>query len=177
MASRLQSDVLSHSPKIHVFLGDYLSEQSTKTYFLPLSNLPPTAARASPSTPYLYTSSKSGALTKYSLQTGELLAHWPRVPRPSKEEKKEMKGKGKAAGATGGWSVEGRDLKGHTNEILDLAVSEDGKWVATAGREGVVGCWDVEGETGKWVRGLRGHRDAVTVSLPSLSDVAVGFSR
>lgn len=162
MASRLQSDVLSHSPKIHIFLSDFLSSANTNTYFLPLPNLPPTAARASPETPYLYTSSKSGALSKYSLHTGELLAHWPRLARPTKEEKK---GKGKAAGkATGGWSVEGRDLKGHTGEVLDLAVSEDGKWVATAGREGVVGCWDVEGETGKWVRGLRGHRDAVTVS-------------
>lgn len=53
--------------------------------------------------------------------------------------------------------------EGHTDEILDLAISHDGKLLASAGRDKVIGCWDVEGESGKWVRGLAGHKDVVGV--------------
>lgn len=54
--------------------------------------------------------------------------------------------------------------EGHTDEILDLAISHDGKTLASAGRDKVIGCWNVEGEGGKWSRGLGGHKDAVGVS-------------
>lgn len=154
MNARLQSDVLAHSPKIHVFVSQSLSPYP-RTYFLPIPSLPPTCAVASPSTPHLYVSSKSGAITKFSLQTGQLLANFPRHAKVKKE-----KGKGKEQV---GWLEGERSLEGHTNEVLDLAISHDGKWLASAGRDGIVGCWDVDGEGGKWARGLRGHRDAVTV--------------
>jgi ribosomal RNA-processing protein 9 len=52
---------------------------------------------------------------------------------------------------------------GHKGEILDIAASEDGKWLVSGGRDKIVGVWDVSGE-GKWVAGMRGHKDAVTVS-------------
>jgi ribosomal RNA-processing protein 9 len=54
--------------------------------------------------------------------------------------------------------------EGHTDEILDLAISHDGKMLASAGRDKVIGCWNVEGDGGKWLRGLGGHKDAVGVS-------------
>nr|AOR51842.1 Rrp9 [Phaffia rhodozyma] len=154
MAARLQADVLAHSPKIHVFISQSLSKRP-RQFFLPLPNHPPTAARVSPSTPYIYTSTKAGAITKFSLQTGKLLAHFPRAKRAAKGKDAKGKGKASSSGAPGA-------PEGHSDEVLDLAISDDGKWMASAGKDGVVGCWDVDGETGRWVRGLKGHRDSVT---------------
>ena len=56
------------------------------------------------------------------------------------------------------------NLSGHTDEVLDLAISWDGKVLASAGKDKVIGVWDVEGEGGKWMRGLAGHKDRVAVS-------------
>lgn len=53
---------------------------------------------------------------------------------------------------------------GHSGEILCLAASEDGKWLVSGGRDKVMGVWDVSGREPKWVTGLKGHKDAVTVS-------------
>lgn len=60
--------------------------------------------------------------------------------------------------------------EGHTDEILDLAISHDGRILASAGRDKVIGCWNVEGDGGKWTRGLGGHKDAVGVSLTGLHE-------
>jgi ribosomal RNA-processing protein 9 len=79
--------------------------------------------------------------------------------------------------------------QGHKGTIYCLAASEDGKYVVTGGKDKLVGVWEVQpgsdktvprraqgsarkrkakkknsGEGGvKWVRGLTGHKDAVTV--------------
>ena len=55
------------------------------------------------------------------------------------------------------------DRNGHHGEILCLAASEDGKWLVSGGRDKIVGVWNVEGESAKWLVGLRGHKDAITV--------------
>lgn len=70
-----------------------------------------------------------------------------------------MKGKGKS---------KAEEIGGHTDEILTLAVSFDGKILASGGKDKVVGVWDVSGEEGKWMRGLGGHKDKVAVSRFSL---------
>lgn len=54
---------------------------------------------------------------------------------------------------------------GHKGAILSIAASEDGKWVVTGGQDKIVGVWDVSGEKPRWVAGMRGHKDAVAVSL------------
>lgn len=45
-----------------------------------------------------------------------------------------------------------------------LAASEDGKWLISGGRDKVVGVWNVSEREPRWVAGLKGHKDAVTVS-------------
>ena len=56
-------------------------------------------------------------------------------------------------------------VSGHDGEILCLAASEDGKWLVSGGRDKMVGIWNVENNEPKWVTGMKGHKDAVTVSL------------
>lgn len=52
---------------------------------------------------------------------------------------------------------------GHKGEILCLAASEDGKYLVSGGRDKLIGVWDVSGDEAVWVRGMAGHKDAVTV--------------
>lgn len=64
--------------------------------------------------------------------------------------------------------------QGHAGAVLCLAASEDGKYLLTGGKDKVIGVWAVDSpitsEEGamdvgvKWMRGLAGHKDAVTVS-------------
>lgn len=159
MAARLQTDILSHSPKMHIHVSSLLSLLPA-VHFLPLPSLPPTAARVAPGSPYLYTASKSGAIAKFSLPTGRLTQHFPRAGRAEKVKK----GKGRERESTLGNEVQ---PEGHRDEIWDLALSQDGRFLVSGGKEGIVGVWDVEGDRGKWVRGLKGHRDSITVRPPS----------
>jgi ribosomal RNA-processing protein 9 len=53
---------------------------------------------------------------------------------------------------------------GHTGEILCVAASEDGRWLVSGGRDKIVGVWKVEDDGVKWTTGMRGHKDAITVS-------------
>jgi len=48
-----------------------------------------------------------------------------------------------------------RRFEGHRGKILGLAISPDGRQVATAGWDGAVGLWEIE--TGRRVRWLEGH--------------------
>jgi ribosomal RNA-processing protein 9 len=59
------------------------------------------------------------------------------------------------------------DPDGHTDEIWTLALSSDGKYLASGGKDRVVGVWDVENADGiSWVKGFTGHRDSISVSAP-----------
>lgn len=54
---------------------------------------------------------------------------------------------------------------GHQGPVLCMAASEDGKWLVTGGQDRVIGVWDVSGPEPEWTTGMRGHKDAVTVSF------------
>jgi ribosomal RNA-processing protein 9 len=56
---------------------------------------------------------------------------------------------------------------GHTDEVLALALSGDGKYLASAGKDRRLGVWDVEKDV--WIKGFVGqmaHKDLVSVRLP-----------
>jgi ribosomal RNA-processing protein 9 len=46
--------------------------------------------------------------------------------------------------------------------VLALALSGDGKYLASGGRDRKVAVWDVEKE--EWVKGFGGHKDTISVS-------------
>lgn len=108
-----------------------------------------TAAVASEDGKFLYTAGKEGSIIKWDLLTGKML---------STVYKKKLKGKQK------------ENPDGHTDEIWTLALSSDGKYLASGGKDRVIGVWDVEGADGiSWVKGFTGHRDSISVSLPTFS--------
>lgn len=72
----------------------------------------------------------------------------------------EKKDKGKQKARRG-------DVSGHTDEVLALALSGDGKYLASGGKDRKVGVWDVE--RGEWVKGFGGHKDTISVSSTALA--------
>lgn len=112
-----------------------------------------TSAIASGSGKYLFTSGKEGTIVKWDLSTGKKLTTKYKIRLPNADKK----GKGKASS--------NQDVKGHTDEVLSLALSGDEKLLASAGRDRRVCVWDTE--TCEWVKafsGHLGHKDAVSVS-------------
>lgn len=107
-----------------------------------------TSAVASESCKYLFTCGKEGSIIKWDLVTGKKLAVFHKV-RPEK------KGKGKQKAWSG-------DVNGHTDEVLALALSGDGKYLASGGKDRRIGVWDVEKE--EWVKAFGGHKDTISVS-------------
>ncbi|GAA5944153.1 hypothetical protein JCM3775_001082 [Rhodotorula graminis] len=185
IADRLQQDVLEHTGKLH------LNVASTLQLPIPSSSIFRTPAKghrgsvtsavASHDGQWLYTSSKDGAILKYSLgavsssspsSSSTADADQPRITRVAymkkalSESQKRNAEKHKrfdaAPTAATGEKGKGKEVaEGHTDEILDLAISHDGRILASAGRDKVIGCWNVEGDGGKWLRGLGGHKDVV----------------
>ncbi|ORY81766.1 WD40-repeat-containing domain protein [Leucosporidium creatinivorum] len=176
IAERLQQDVLQHSGKLHLSVASslLLPIPSSSIYHTPsrAHRGPITSATITPSGHWLYTASKDGSIIKWDLRSifspssssSSTSKEAPRIVKahyfpkrtPEKalrnpELKKALEEKGKA-----------KELaEGHEDEVLCLAVSEDGKVLASGGRDKVVGVWDVEGEKGRWLRGLGGHKDRV----------------
>lgn len=105
-----------------------------------------TCAVASPSARWLFTAGKDGSIIKWDLHTKQKV-HTHYKHRPDK---------GKA-----------KDVQGHTDEVWALAVSPDGRYLASGGKDRLVGVWDVE--THEWVKGFAGHRDHISVRPPGLA--------
>lgn len=72
---------------------------------------------------------------------------------------KKVKGKGKASAT---------EVKGHVDEVLALAVSGDGRYLASGGKDKRLSIWDVE--TNEFVKGFFGplcHKDSISVRFPN----------
>ena len=107
-----------------------------------------TTAVASEDGKFIYSAGKEGSIIKWDLRTGKKIS--------TAYKQRSVKGKQKA------------DPDGHTDEIWTLALSSDGKYLASGGKDRVVGVWDVESTDGiSWVKGFTGHRDSISVSTPT----------
>jgi ribosomal RNA-processing protein 9 len=117
-----------------------------------------TCAVASDDAKYLFTAGKDGHIIHWDLTTGKRLStFYKRKPKQTEQTNGSSKGKSK-----GKDKAYGQNIDGHTDEVLALALSADGKYLASGGRDRKVGVWGVE--NGEWVKGLSGHRDTVSVS-------------
>ncbi|KAF9559769.1 Rnu3ip2 protein [Agrocybe pediades] len=152
ISARLKQDVLEHSGKVHLFIADSFDFTQTPTSVLRTRGhrFSVTSAVASESGDFLFTAGKEGHIIKWDLSTGKKLASFFKV-RPSSDRK----GKAKA--------TQDISVNGHTDEVLSLALSGDGKYLASAGRDKRLCIWDVEkGEYVKTFSGHLGHKDAIT---------------
>lgn len=141
--------------RIHTFLST--RHITPKTRFVKLPNQIPTeVATASTS---IYAATKRGQVYRYSLPTLRPIG------KPFGQDVSPQKGKASA----------GTTAIGHKGEILCVAASEDGRYIVTGGRDKLVGVWEVDGEEVKWVAGMRGHKDAVTVSDCRASTFLLSF--
>jgi ribosomal RNA-processing protein 9 len=93
-----------------------------------------TSAVASESGLYLFTSGKEGSIIKSDLFTGTKMATFHKCRPQSKQSK--AKGKERAKDSD--------EVKGNTDEVLALALSGDGKYLESGGRDRMVGIWNVE---------------------------------
>ena len=98
----------------------------------------------------MYTSGKEGNIVRTDLSTGKPVSTFYKIG-PSKFNE----GKGKQKASSG--------VHGHTDEVLALAVSDDGKILASAGKDRKLVVWDAE--KGEWIQSFGGHKDTISVRL------------
>ncbi|KAJ7209621.1 WD40-repeat-containing domain protein [Mycena pura] len=154
ISARLKQDVLEHSGKMHLFIADSIDFTQTPTTILRTHGhrFSVTSAVTSESGKYLFTSGKEGSIIKWDLGSGKKLSTFRKV-RPQTSSVK--KGKAKVLGDPA--------VEGHTDAVLSLALSGDGKYLASAGKDRRVGVWDAE--NGVWLKGFvgqMGHKDLVS---------------
>ncbi|KOS12817.1 wd40 repeat-like protein [Malassezia pachydermatis] len=133
-----------------------------------------TYARTSDGAGFLYTSDKDGRILQWRLRDGAQVGLVPRqrgyeaetdtmhsatsgAARRRARARLAERGHGAFLGVT-----ELRPGEGHTSSVLALAVSDDGQYLATAGKDKRIGVWSV-GPDGRltWRKALLGHKDAV----------------
>ncbi|KAL0065847.1 pre-rRNA processing protein [Marasmius tenuissimus] len=152
ISARLKQDVMEHSGKVHLFVADSydLTSSTPSKRFTKGHRLSVTSAVASQSGRYLFTSGKEGHIIKWDLASGKQVKQLYKL-RPTTTKNK---GKGKALDP---------DAHGHTDEVLALAVSHDGKYLVSGSRDRKVGVWDAE--KCEWIKcfvGPSGHKDGVS---------------
>ncbi|KDQ12417.1 hypothetical protein BOTBODRAFT_112892 [Botryobasidium botryosum FD-172 SS1] len=148
IGARLKQDVLEHSGKIHLRLADLLPPSEPAFLRTKGHRLPITCTTVSEDGAFLFTASKEGSIIQWNITTGQQIALFPKI-RSSSE-----KGKGKAkAGAA-------EEIRGHTDEIWSLAISSDGKYLASGGKDKKVIIWDLPDM--KWRHTFAGHKDSVS---------------
>ncbi|GJJ14571.1 hypothetical protein Clacol_008836 [Clathrus columnatus] len=159
ISSRLREDVLEHAGKLHIYVADTLSlpHRAPSCLRVKPHRLTVTAAVLSNDSRYLYTSGKEGSISCYEMSLGRCVSHIPKM----RIEGAKSKGKGKAFD---------RNLSGHTDEILALALSGDGKYLVSGGKDKRIGVWSIEDTTKDgmsarrltWLKGFVGPKDTIS---------------
>jgi WD40 repeat protein len=127
-----------------------------------------TAAILSNNATRLYTAGKEGGIACSDVSTGKRLSYTPKS-RP-RSQSNTTKGKGKSK-----LTALADEGNGHSDEIFALAISGDGKYLASGGKDKRVCVWDVDEQTETrgdekkkekemvWVKGFVGHKDGISV--------------
>jgi ribosomal RNA-processing protein 9 len=180
---------LQHSGKLHLFVADTVScpnatfalvQCSTIFSQLPKVTQHPfirlkghrfsiTSAAVSDDGSAFFTAGKEGSIIRWNLLNGKRLAVFAKV-RPSLSSG-DRKGKAKMTAD----AHAANEIQGHTDEVLALALSSDGRYLASGGRDKRLGVWDVA--KNEWVRSFGGHRDVISVSCTLSSSVALRCNR
>lgn len=97
---------------------------------------------------HLFTCGKEGDIIQWDLHTSKQIKIF-------KKKVPDNKGKGRVKGG-----IKGSDINGHTDELWAIAISSDGRYLATGGKDRKIGVWDVQ--RGVWIKGFGGHKDSIS---------------
>lgn len=158
IAERLKEDAAESKGRLYRNLATELSfHQASHTLFRDNSE---TITSVATCPPYAYTVSKDLWLTKWRVQdlpTNQYPKNKKskkKLPPPRRRPEKVTFAKGNKNNA------KDNAYQGHTEAILSVAASQDGKFVVTGGRDRRIVVWDAESL--KPLRVFTQHRDAVT---------------
>ena len=87
---------------------------------------------------YIFTGGKDGDIIKWSLITGKKLLEFPGMRMTPEKRPEDTR------------------VTGHMGHVLAVALSTDGKFLASGGRDDLVFVWDLS--TSVLVRTFRGHK-------------------
>ena len=139
---RLRRDVAQKLISLHESTPDsILAEKHYKRLSLTGHKKPPTAIAISEAEDVVYSGSKDCSIIKWDLETGKELKRLEGLPM-TKTYRKVL------------------EYPGHRGEVLALALSSDGRYLCSGGREKLVYIWDTRTDT--IVDKLKGHRDAIS---------------
>ncbi|KAL8578589.1 hypothetical protein ACOMHN_015045 [Nucella lapillus] len=138
IAMRLQNDALAQAGKCFKCVADqYTCPSVDKIERLKGHRQPVTCAVISPDSATVFSASKDGTIIKWSLGSGRKVCLVP-----------------------GGRKGTEKTHVGHTACVLCMAISSDGKYLATGDANNLIHVWDPD--TCKIVHTFRGHRKPVT---------------
>ncbi|PVV01919.1 hypothetical protein BB560_003643 [Smittium megazygosporum] len=140
VASRLQQDVEENSGRIYLRIADKFTKEYTDLPTATFSNghhLPVTSVAVSPNGKYIFSCSKDGSIVKWDFQTRKKLI--------------QIKGRKKNASSK---------TPGHSGEVLSLAISSDGKYLASGGSDSCIHIWETNNLNK--ICTFRQHRNSVT---------------
>ncbi|KAJ5666073.1 uncharacterized protein N7477_008521 [Penicillium maclennaniae] len=154
IAERLKEDVDEFKGRVFRLLGSKLSFPTASHSFFRSDTQSTTSIAIH--APYVYTVSKDKTLIKWELATpAEPKPADPNSKRPPRPQRKTPK---RVRYFRGTRKINGEE-QGHTGNILSVAVSPSGKFVATGGSDNKLVIWDAETLTP--TKTFTQHRDSV----------------
>lgn len=172
IAARLHKDVDESSGRLHVLVADRLQPPAPRDVLAVRGHRASvTCACTGAGAAHFFSADKDGRIVQWRLRDGRQVRVFPRraraTPAPG-APRSATSGAARRRARTGvdpgcfhGAVPLGAD-EGHTAGVLALALSHDGRRLASGGHDRRIGVWDVSEEAhGRWLRALTGHKDAV----------------
>ncbi|KAI1261271.1 WD40 repeat-like protein [Xylariaceae sp. FL1019] len=161
IAARLEEDLGETKGKVFRRIASDLDYESTAHTWVKHNTTTTTSVALCDD--YLYTVSKDGALIQWKLQPlpenqyPQTTRRKPKRQAPPKKRPERLaiiKGSHKKA--------KDKTYKGHVSQILCVAVSQDGKFVATGGSDSRLCIWTAQAKGLKLLKTFFQHRDGIT---------------
>ncbi|PAV86073.1 hypothetical protein WR25_07316 [Diploscapter pachys] len=138
MAEKLKIDALEKAGKLQRAIADKAELDDEREISYRKHRFSPLCVAFSPDGKFIVSSGKESSIVKYNLQTRRVAG----VIRKSKKNPAE------------------NEPKSHYGQITAVAISPDGKYLASGGQDGLVKIWNFS--TLEHLRNLHSHRDSIT---------------